>query len=92
MGRIVATVDDKVEKKFRITVIKVKGMKPSDVSAAVEEAMQLWSKSHSKKEQEEDQDSDKLEQDTPTLKDEKSTEEPSDTNAKDTNHADAKFF
>ena len=42
MGKINVVVDDKVEKKFRDTVFKRKGMKKGNLTDAVEEAMLLW--------------------------------------------------
>lgn len=45
MGKINVVVDDKVEKKFRDTVFKRKGMKKGNLTEAVEEAMLLWTTS-----------------------------------------------
>jgi len=42
MGKINIVVDDKIEKKFRNTVFKRKGMKKGNLTEAVEEAMLLW--------------------------------------------------
>jgi len=42
MGKINVVVDDKVEKKFRDTIFKRKGMKKGNLTDAVEEAMLLW--------------------------------------------------
>jgi len=42
MGKINVIVDDKIEKKFRDTVFKRKGMKKGNLTDSVEEAMLLW--------------------------------------------------
>ncbi len=42
MGRILAKIDDELEERFRITVLKVKGKKRGALSEAVEEAIRLW--------------------------------------------------
>jgi len=42
LGKINVVIDDKVEKKFRGSVFKRKGMKKGNLTEAVEEAMLLW--------------------------------------------------
>jgi hypothetical protein len=42
MGKLLVSIDDELEKRFRITVLKVKGKKRGALSEAVEEAIILW--------------------------------------------------
>ncbi|MCD6488921.1 MAG: hypothetical protein J7K21_06850 [Desulfurococcales archaeon] len=42
MGKILAKIDDRLEKRFRIAVLKIKGKKRGALSEAVEEAIRLW--------------------------------------------------
>ena len=50
MGRIDFNLDEKVEKKFRNTVYKRKGMKKGNITEALEEAIDLWIKDQMKRE------------------------------------------
>jgi len=42
VGKMLVKIDDELEKRFRIAVIKVKGKKRGALSEAVEEAIELW--------------------------------------------------
>jgi len=42
MGKMNLDIDEKVDKKFRDTIYKKKGMKKGNLTDAVEEAMLLW--------------------------------------------------
>ena len=42
MGKMNLDIDDKVDKKFRDSVYKKKGMKKGNLTDSVEEAMLLW--------------------------------------------------
>jgi len=42
VARLDLNVDDKLEKKFRATVYKRKGMKKGNITKSVEEAFVLW--------------------------------------------------
>ena len=42
MGKILAKIDDELERRFRIAILKVKGKKRGALSEAVEEAIRLW--------------------------------------------------
>ena len=42
MGKILAKIDDKLEKRFRMVVLEVKGKRRGALSEAVEEAIKLW--------------------------------------------------
>ena len=42
MGKILAKIDDELERRFRIAVLKVKGKRRGALSEAVEEAIRLW--------------------------------------------------
>jgi len=42
MGKINLDRDEKVDRKFRDTIYKKKGMKKGNLTDAVEEAMLLW--------------------------------------------------
>ena len=42
MGKINLDIDEKVDRKFRDTIYKKKGMKKGNLTDAVEEAMLLW--------------------------------------------------
>ncbi len=45
MGRIDATISDKLENEFRIEIIKRLGGRKGDLQKAVEEAIELWTHS-----------------------------------------------
>ncbi|MEM3988699.1 MAG: hypothetical protein QXZ22_08925 [Sulfolobales archaeon] len=42
MGKLYVRVDDDLETKFRVAVLRVKGKKRGAISEAVEEAIKLW--------------------------------------------------
>ncbi len=42
MGRMLVKIDDELEERFRIAVLKIKGKKRGALSEAVEEAIKLW--------------------------------------------------
>jgi hypothetical protein len=42
VGKINLIIDDKIEKRFRDTVYRRKGMKKGNLTDSVEEAMILW--------------------------------------------------
>ena len=42
MGKMNVVLDDELEKRFRETVFKRKGMKKGNISAALEEAIRQW--------------------------------------------------
>ena len=42
MGKMLAKIDDELERRFRIAVLKIKGKKRGAISEAVEEAIRLW--------------------------------------------------
>ncbi len=50
MGTITINVDDDMEKRFRITVTKEKGLGKGKLGNAVEEALDLWVKSKEQRE------------------------------------------
>jgi hypothetical protein len=42
MPKLTVLIDDKLDKKFRETIFKAKGMRKGNLTEAVEEAMLLW--------------------------------------------------
>jgi len=42
MGKIIVTVDDDLERKFRIKVVERFGGRRGDIKRAIEEAIRLW--------------------------------------------------
>ena len=42
MGKMLVKIDNELEKRFRIVILKVKGKKRGALSEAVEEAIRLW--------------------------------------------------
>ena len=42
MGKMIVTIDDDLERKFRIEIAKRKGGKRGDLSKAIEEAIGKW--------------------------------------------------
>jgi len=53
MSRLVLTVPEELEKRFRDAVYKRYGMKKGNISKAVREALELWISVNDKKEKEE---------------------------------------
>ena len=49
MGRLDLNIDDNLEKKFRDTVYKTKGMKKGNLTASLEEAIDAWIAEQKKK-------------------------------------------
>jgi len=52
MGKITVVVNDDLEKKFRETVFKDKGMKQGNISLSIEEALEMWIREKSKQQKE----------------------------------------
>ncbi len=42
MGKVNLSIDDEIDKKFRVAVAKKKGLRKGNLTKAVEEAMKLW--------------------------------------------------
>ena len=42
MGKLYVRVDDELETRFRVAVLRIKGKKRGVLSKAVEEAIRLW--------------------------------------------------
>ena len=42
MGRLLVTIDDDLERKFRVEVAKRFGGRRGDIKKAIEEAIRLW--------------------------------------------------
>ncbi|MEM1669086.1 MAG: hypothetical protein QXM53_10550 [Thermofilaceae archaeon] len=42
LGKLYVKVDDELETRFRVAVLRVKGKKRGAISEAVEEAIKLW--------------------------------------------------
>lgn len=53
MGKITVVINDDLEKKFRETVFKDKGMKQGNISLSIEEALEMWIREKSSKHQRE---------------------------------------
>jgi len=49
MGILHVKIDDEVERRFRIAVLKVKGSRKGVLGEAVEEAILLWLEKHEEK-------------------------------------------
>jgi len=48
MARWTVTIDDKLDKRFREVVVKVKGFKRGALKEALEEAIELWLQKYEK--------------------------------------------
>lgn len=46
MGKLYVEINDELEQRFRIAVLKAKGKKKGALSEAVEEAIKLWLEKH----------------------------------------------
>ena len=42
MGRMLITIDDELEERFRKTVARIYGVRKGAISKAIEEAIKLW--------------------------------------------------
>jgi hypothetical protein len=52
VGKITVVIRDDLEKKFRETVFKDKGMKQGNISLSIEEALEMWMENKAKEQKE----------------------------------------